>query len=122
MAKKFYYVLIWDFNSDSLKHYDVLPYFRDCFAERKAKSKSKRRQRLLAANPELKKHFGVPATLEEMKVFIENESLYMFWSRCEWEMIIHGWPARKNDYKIDVHEQIMMNIDVLADLLYKELI
>lgn len=122
MAKKFYYVLIWDFNSDSLKHYDVLPYFRDCFAERKAKSKSKRRQRLLAADPELKKHFGVPATLEEMKVFIEKESLYMFWSRSEWEMIIHGWPARENDYKIDVHEQIMMNIDVLAELLYKELI
>lgn len=117
MAKKFYYVLIWDFNSDSLKHYDVLPYFRNCYAERKAKSKGKRNK-----DPEMKKYFGVPETREEMRDFVENESLHMFWARCEWEMIIHGWPARENDYKIDVHEQIMMNIDVLAELLYKELI
>lgn len=116
-----FYVLTWDFTKDQLRHYDVLPYFRNCFAKRKEKSKGKRRK-LLAENPEMRKYYEVPATLEEMKVFIENESLYMFWSRCEWEMVVHGWPARKESHKLDVHEQIMMNINVIADLLYKELI
>ena len=35
-------------------------------------------------------------------------------------MIVHGWPVRKNDYKIDVHEQVMMNLDVIEDMLAKE--
>ena len=35
-------------------------------------------------------------------------------------MIVHGWPVRKNDYKIDVHEQVMMNIDIISDILYNE--
>ena len=70
----------------------------------------------------MKKYYNVPATWEELKEFIKGESQYHFWSRCEYEMIIHGWPVRKNDYKIDVHEQIMMNIDTITDILYKELI
>ena len=36
-------------------------------------------------------------------------------------MITHGWPVRKNNYKIDVHEQVMMNIDTIADILWKEI-
>ena len=34
---------------------------------------------------------------------------------------MHGWPVRKNDYKIDVYEQIMMNLDVVAKMFYDEL-
>ena len=88
-------VLIWDFNSDCLKPYDILPYFRtEC-----SKCKS----------------------IEELKNLIIQKSRYQFWSRCEYEMIIHGWPVHKNEYKLDVHEQIMMNIDVITDILYNEL-
>lgn len=92
-------VLIWDFNSDSLKYYDVLPYFRNCYKELKSNK---------------------PATLEEFKEFIKGKSAHMFWSRCEWEMICHGWPIRKNDYKLDVHEQVKMNIDIITEILYNE--
>ena len=115
-------VLMWDFNRDEIEHYDVLPYFRNAFKERKTKSKGKRIQKIMAENPDMKKYYGVPATWEELKDFIKDESQYQFWSRCEYEMIVHGWPVRKNDYKIDVHEQIMMNIDTITDILYKELI
>ena len=35
-------------------------------------------------------------------------------------MIVHGWPVHKNDYKLDVHEQIEMNIDIIAEILFNE--
>ena len=117
-----FYVLNWDFNRDEIEHYDVLPYFRNEFKERKKKSKSKRIQKIMAENPDMKKYYGVPETRDELKMFIENESKYMFWGRCQYEMIVHGWPVRKNDDKIDVHEQVMMNIGAITDILYKELI
>ena len=110
-------VLMWDFNTDKLTYYDVLPYFRDCYKEQVKKSKSKRVQK----SEELSKYYKVPKTLDEFKEFIKNKSMYRFWSRCEYEMICHGWPARKNDYKLDIHEQVMMNIDIIAKTLYDEI-
>ena len=91
-------VLRWDFNMDKLVYYDVLPYFRRCYDDAKDK----------------------PLTREEIKEFIEKKSAYQFWGRCEYEMICHGWPVRNNDHKLDVHEQIMMNIDTITDILFDE--
>lgn len=105
-------VLRWDFNSDSLVHYNVLPYFIECFYNRVKASKK----------PDYdKRYYKVPETIEDFKEFIESESRYRFWARCEYEMICHGWPVRKNDHKLDIHEQIMMNIDVLAEILFTEI-
>lgn len=95
-----FYVLHWDFNHDALEHYDILPYLRECYKEKKKKDR--------------------PKTFDEFKKFIEDKSRYMFWSRCEYEMVCHGWPVSKNEYKIDIHEQIMMNIDVITNILFKE--
>ena len=120
MKRKVFNVLTWDFNGDKLEHYDVLPHFRECYAWRKKKSKGKRIQKIMAEMPDMKDYYGVPATFDEFKKFIENESRYLYWAKCEWEMIIHGWPVRKNDYKIDVHEQVMMNLDVIAGILWEE--
>ena len=107
--KRKFYVLTWDFNSDKIEHYDVLPYFRNMLEERIEKNKNDEDD-----------YFKVPKSFDEFKKFVEDESLYQFWSRCEYEMIIHGWPVRKNDYKIDVHEQIMMNLDVISGILFDE--
>ena len=93
-------VLRWDFNKDCLIYYDVLPYFRSCFSKEKKK----------------------PKTKEELKEFIEKKSMYQFWARCEYEMICHGWPVKKNEYKLDIHTQIIMNIDIITDILAKELL
>lgn len=92
-------VLIWDFNQDKLKYYDVLPYLRREIVEQNNNKK---------------------LTRENLKKLIEGASRYQFWARCEYEMILHGWPVRRNDYKLDVHEQIMMNIDVVTDILWEE--
>lgn len=109
-------VLLWSFNHDKLTYYDVLPYLRNCYKERVKKSKKKHIQR----SEEVSKFWKVPETLDEFKEFIKCESQYQYWSRCEYEMILHGWPNQKNTYKLDVHEQIMMNIDVVAEILYNE--
>lgn len=91
--KKFY-VLTWDFNSDKLEPYDVLPYFRESCAKCE--------------------------NYESFKKEVERASRYRFWARCEYEMICSGWPVRKNEYKLDVHEQVMMNIDIICNILWKE--
>lgn len=43
--------------------------------------------------------------------------MYYFWSKCEWEIIISGWPPRDdfNDAKIDVYDQVKLNWDKFVD-------
>lgn len=113
-------VLTWDFNADKLEPYDVIPYFVERYKDRKKKADRKSYKKMAESNPECKKYYWLPETLDEMKGFIESESVYMFWSRCEWEMIVHGWPVKGNEYKLDVHEQVMMNIDTIAGIVYDE--
>ena len=113
-------VLTWEFTTDKLEPYDVIPYFVERYKDRKKKANRKSYKKMVEANPEYKKYYGLPETLDEMKSFIECESMHMFWSRCEWEMIVHGWPVKNNEYKLDVHEQVMMNIDTVADIVYNE--
>lgn len=114
-------VLLWDFNRDELVHYDVLPYLRDRYEDRKKRSEEAGKNKELSKEKNLLKFFRVPETLDEFKEFIIGESRYQFWARCQYEMICHGWPVRKNDHKLDVHEQIMMNIDVIAKIMCDEL-
>lgn len=104
-------VLIWDFNKDIVGPYDVMPYFRDAYAKRVDDYKQYGDDA----------YFKVPKTYNEVKDFIIDEARYRFWGRCEYEFIMHGWPVRKNDYKIDVYEQLMMNIDIIAEMFYNEL-
>lgn len=89
-----YNVLIWDFNSDSLQPYDIMPYLINCWQ---------------------KEGKGVEKNPESIKQFILNNSMYMFWARCEYEFIVTGWPVKKNEQKIDVYYQIKNNIDVIVE-------
>lgn len=100
MTKKSFYVLSWEFNSDDLVEFDVLPYFRDCY---KSLNKNKR-----------------PSTAEDWKEFVKKNGMYMFWARCEYEIIVTGWPKQKNEIKVDVWQQIKMNIDLIVKILMEE--
>ena len=73
---KSWYVYIVDFNSTKLQQYDVMPYFLGCARQQKFES----------------------SDLEECKKFIKKEGMYMFWSRCEWEILISPWPSVKDKY------------------------
>lgn len=88
-----YKVISWDFNSDNIEYYDIMPFLIDSY-KRIKKNK--------------------PKTFDEIKEFIINESRYRFWSRCEYEVIITGWPKQKREVKIDIFDQIMKNIDVIT--------
>lgn len=100
MNKKSFNVMNWDFNSDSLVQYDVLPYFRECYKEL---NKNKR-----------------PVTVDEWKEFVKSKGMYQYWGRCEYEMIVTGWPQQKREIKIDVWQQIEMNIEVIVNILMEE--
>lgn len=143
-------VLEYNWNRFDKSTYDVLPYFRNSWKNKKfnfEKEKVKDKKTL--------------------KVWIERASRYMFWARCEYEFLMAPWPYReiklkhylkKDNYdynekhnfkmvvddnvvyedtmipsdaipdtiimedlkKIDVHEQIMMNIDIITDILFEE--
>ena len=62
-----------------------------------------------------------PKSEKEFKEFIKSECMYYWWSKCEWEIIICGWPFQDVQEKWDVYKQIMMNFDLIIDTLKEEL-
>lgn len=100
-----YKVINWDFNQDKIEHYDIMPYLYNRLQEKIEK-----------------KHINpTDISFERLKEFIDSESRYQFWSRCEYETIVSGFPKRKNEYKLDVYEQIKMNLDNITKLMYNDL-
>lgn len=95
-------VITFEFNSGEFKAYDVMPYLVDCYNKEK---KNKR-----------------PATFDEFKEFVKSKSMYMYWSRCGYEIILLDWPNQKADKKIDVHWQIMNNIDIVTQILMENVL
>lgn len=54
--------------------------------------------------------------LEEVK----RSLMYYFWAKCEWEIIVTGWPQREGvEAKIDVYDQVRMNWDRFADYIWE---
>lgn len=98
---KTFNVLIFDFNSRELRYYNIIPYLVKCYYRR----------------PECNR----PNSFEEFKKFIKEESKYQWWSRCEYELVITGFPVQDKQEKIDVHYQVLMNIDIITKLLMEEI-
>lgn len=90
-------VIFYDFNKNKMIPYDVMPYLVDCYEKAKKGKK--------------------PTTREEFRKFIDRESAYMYWARCEYEIILSDWPNQSTEEKWDIYRQIMMNIDIITDLL-----
>lgn len=95
-------VINYEFNSDKFEAYDVMPYLVNCYNKEK---KNKR-----------------PVTFDEFKKFVEGKSMYMYWARCEYEIIISDWPNQKTRKKIDIHWQIMNNIDIVTNVLMENVL
>lgn len=107
-------VILYEPNRNELEAYDVMQYFRRAYAERVKRSKKYGKN-----NPD-DKHYRIPKTFDEFKEFVRDESLYQFWGRCEYEIIIVDWPNQKFEKKIDAHYQIMNNIDLVTRLLMED--
>lgn len=95
---KSFYTIIYNINKKEFEPYDVMPYLIEEYKSKKKK----------------KKH---PTSFEEFKEFIVQASMYMYWSRCQYELILASWPNEDKKEKIDIHNQIMMNIDRITEVL-----
>ena len=94
--------VIWqDFNTQKFESYDIMPYLISTYNNLKEKDR--------------------PTTFDEYKSFIKKESMYMWWSRCEYEIILCGWPNSDTKEKWDIYQQIMMNIDIITRLLIENI-
>lgn len=89
-----YNVLVQDFNSRKFVPYDIFPYLTNMY------------------NREEKK----PENFKEFKKFIDSTARCQWWARCEYEIIVSGWPNTKDSAKIDVYYQILLNLDVITKL------
>ena len=98
-----FYVINFEFNSKKFEKYDVMPYLVDCYEK-------------------VKNTKDCPKTFEEFKTFIEGKSMYQYWARCEYEIILSDWPNQNVARKIDIHYQIMNNIDIVTDILMNNVI
>lgn len=55
---------------------------------------------------------------------VRRELMYYFWCKCEYEIVLTGWPPSKDheeDRKVDVFSQVMMNFDRFIDYLWDNL-
>ena len=109
---KTFNVIIHDFNRNKFVPYNVIPYFVNTFKDR-----IKRHEEYPDCD-----YWKLPKTFNEFREFIKSESQYQFWSRCEYEIILVDWPCQKKEEKIDVHWQIMMNVDVITQLVMESII
>ena len=88
-------VIIYDINRKKFKPYDVMGFFVNEYNEEENK----------------------PKTFAEFKEFVERKSMWRFWSRCEYEIILSDWPPSGVEEKWDIHRQILMNIDIITEIL-----
>lgn len=119
-------VIVHNINSGEFEPYNIIPHLVSQYQEKTNK----------------------PKTFDEFKKFVKNESLYEWWARCEYEIILGPWPYTtspserydkkgENDVeawkkhwkkhlnecqKIDVHYQVMMNLDVITALVMDSVI
>lgn len=80
-------VILWEFNSQKVIYYDVMPYFVKEWN-----------------NLSIQKRANV-----DLKDFILTKAL-KFWSKCEYEIEVGGVPHFDKQQKIDAYEQIEANI------------
>ena len=103
-------VINYDFNAQKFETYDVIPYLVNAYNDR-----VKRHEKYPDSE-----YYKVPKTFDEFKKFVEGESQYQFWGRCEYEIILVDWPCQKTEEKWDVYDQIMMNLDIITQIVMEE--
>ncbi len=96
---KSFNVIIYDINRKVFEPYDVIPYLVRQYQKERTK----------------------PTTVEEFKAFVERWSKYQWWSRCEYEIILSDWPSQRHEEKWDIYQQIMLNLETIAEILMKNI-
>ena len=94
-----FYVIWQDFNAREFEPYDVMEYFLHEWQDLKKKRRANK-----------------PTNMEELKRWLDDQARYMFWARCEYEVILAGWPNMDTRKKIDIYDQIKMNLDTVVEI------
>lgn len=94
-----FYVIKEDVNAKKFIKYDVMPYLIECYNETKKGLR--------------------PITFDEFKQFVKDKSMYMYWSRCEYEIVCSSIIDENVKKKIDIYWQIQMNIDLITEIFIK---
>lgn len=89
-------VIIYNYNLKSFESCNIIPYLVRCYNDL---PKSNR-----------------PKGYEDLKNFVKSQSMHQFWARCEYEIILQNWPGQDIEKKIDVYDQILMNLDVVTEI------
>ena len=92
-----FFVIIDDVNKRDFCAHDVMPYFIRCYDDTKKANR--------------------PKTYEEFKEFVKGKSMYMYWGRCQYELVLKPWVGHSNERKVDVHWQLMHNLDLVTSIL-----
>ena len=96
-------VIWWDFNKKEPEAYDIMPFLVNSYFDEKRKERPKISDKTA------------------IKDFIKRMSLWMWWGRCEYEIIIRNWPTQDLSVKWDIHKQIQMNLDIIVDILIENI-
>ena len=136
--KKIFNVLEYDFNNRTRKYYDVLPYFRDSWKKKLYLHVTDDGKK--PSNKKELKNWIINVSQYQFWSRCEYEFLIAKWPFGGWQLTedMEKFIATNPDLKdhktnidmcniitkdmdvIDVHEQIMMNIDIVTDILYDE--
>lgn len=97
------------FSNGKIREYDILPYFRDSWKEKYNKEE---KEKIKNAKYESKRK-------QLFKDWVRGRSCYMFWARCEWEMLIGSWPYGSKNINDKVKEFMAegRNLDDYSDQL-----
>lgn len=58
-----------------------------------------------------------PDELIEME--LRRKCMYYFWAKCEYEVIVTGWPDTKTEKKIDIYEQLDANWETFKTMAFE---
>lgn len=64
-----------------------------------------------------RKQKHTPDELLEME--LRRKCMYFFWSKCEYEVIVTGWPDTKTEKKIDIYQQLDANWDIFKNTVFE---
>jgi hypothetical protein len=131
-------VLLYDVNKNKVVHYNVISYFIDCWndkfhkEEKKEIKKTKSKDLLKEYIINMSRYmywarcqyefliapwpFGSKRIKDDMTEFLKKD---IDLNNVDDDIMFYNI-ILQDMYKIDIHEQIMMNIDILVDILYKE--
>lgn len=56
---------------------------------------------------------------ELIEIELRRKCMYYFWSKCEYEVIVTGWPDTKTERKIDIYDQLDANWETFKNMAFE---